>query len=106
MRGVPAEAICTKNGLLIDVVELRTLTAYVPGVIRSAPLIVALSVPSAFSVVTSSFPLKMIFEVERNDVPLTMMSCDRMPAVIAPGWTFVICGAKTASGDAAEVAPL
>src|SRR5438270_4002917 len=48
----------------------------------------------------------MIFEVERNDVPVTTMSCERTPAVIEPGATDVICGAKTVSGVAVDVALL
>src|SRR6478609_2906728 len=94
------------NGLLIDAGELRTFTAYEPGVIRSAPLSVVVSVPSGWSVVSCSLPLKTIFDVGRNDEPVTTMSCDRTPAVIAPGETDVICGAKTLNGAGADVAPL
>src|SRR5204862_851747 len=54
----------------------------------------------------NSLPLKTIFDVDRNAEPVTTMSWERTPAVIAPGETEVICGAKTVNGLAADVAPL
>src|SRR4029077_13917915 len=106
MVGPPVETMSQRNGSDCESAEFCTITANVPLSCRSVASSDADSEPSVLKFVGFSAPLKMIFDVVRNPLPITVIVAPVPPNGSAAGVTEMIEGRSTLRRIGAEVAPL
>ena len=103
MVGPPVETISTRNGSDAESAEFCTITANVPLSCRSVASSNADSEPSVLKFVGFSTPLKMIFDVVRNPLPITVIDALVPPNGSSEGRTEIIDGRSTLRRIGAEV---